>query len=59
MTFVIEFSRPIQLLPQLYKSEIEFRFTWLLFSISVTKMRYDEIIEKANNGEIVWEYKDR
>jgi hypothetical protein len=56
MFFVFEISKPFQIKPGFYRSEITiFRVWWLWFALSLHPGRYDEMLDLSASGVVVWE----
>lgn len=56
MFFVFEISKPFQIKPGFYRSEITlFRVWWLWFALSLHPGRYDEMLNLSASGVVVWE----
>lgn len=59
MLFMFECSRPSQKKPWWYRSDMNTRIGWLWFAFSFYRMREDELLAKAERGDIEMEFYDQ
>ena len=56
MFIVFEISKPFQIKPGFYRSEITvFRVWWLWFALNLHPGRYDEMLDLSASGVVVWD----
>lgn len=51
MTFYFEISMPFQIIPNFFKTDLDFRFVFLWFSLGVNKLNYYELCTRSLDWE--------